>query len=680
MYSFLQTDIVFRVNGHAQQVTLLPGELSVVKEGARFSFTEEEALSGTRWKLTVDCPQPITMESLKITANADYSLVKNILCNGFQSWSETKTRTKTERVKGLKRIAKPIMNPYGDYTYYDYPATAGVLHSWGYTYAKLPKRKISFVGSVNEKDAFTNFIHLSAQQQLVIDRDVNAWSVQGKVDLADIFFTVHTEFAAFQHYFMLLELPEVKTKPSIGWTSWYHYYTKISEKIIKENIAAFQKENLPIDIFQIDDGYQQAVGDWLKINQKFPSGMKKVADEIRAAGYKPGIWLAPLACEKNSDIFRNKPHWLMKDDKGKPYKIGYNPLWSGWFYALDIYNEEVRAYVKEVFKVVCRDWRFDLVKLDFLYGACLVARNGRSRGGVMHDAMLLLREAVGADKEILGCGIPYGSAPGITDFCRIGADVHHKWEFGILKWSGNKERVSTINALQNTIHRRHLNGQAFINDPDVFMLRKKKQALSKSEQYTLLLTNLIFGDLLFTSDNISAYDEQAMQWFRGIFPLMTKEDLVVEQDGDLYKVNFRIRERHYTAYINLGEHQRNFKLPNGNYFEPIEKSIVKGDTVINIAAHQSFCFHSIGNGAFAVAGSSGHFFSGAEVEKISLKGNVIKIQLVQGLQVNPELYLKVPIDFECESVNGQPFKRIQKKDYCILIVKLQRNEKDNSAD
>lgn len=680
MYSYLQTVIVFRLNGLSQQVHLNAEKHSVENTGVVFTFSEEEALSGTRWKVKVESSHVIELESLKVTASADYSLVKNFLCNGFQSWSETKTRTKIERVKGLKRIAKPIMNPFGDYTYYDYPAKQGILHSWGYTFAKLPKRKVSFVGSVNEKDAFTNFIHDNDRQQLIIDRDVKGWKVQGEVVLADLFFTVHTEFAAFQHFFMLSEFPDVKAQPAIGWTSWYHYYTKISETIVRQNLAAFQQQKLPIDIFQIDDGYQKAVGDWLQVNHKFPSGMKAIADEIREAGYKPGIWLAPLACEKNSDIFKNKPHWLMKNENGQPYKIGYNPLWSGWFYALDIYNEEVRAYVKEVFRVVCREWGFDLVKLDFLYGACLMARKGRSRGGVMHDAMLLLREVVGVDKEILGCGIPMGSAPGITDYCRIGADVHLKWEFGLLKWTGNKERVSTINALQNTIHRRQLNKHAFINDPDVFMLRKKKQSLSNSEQYTLLLTNLIFGDVLLTSDNISEYEADTMQRFRSIFPLMEKEDMIVEQDADLYKVTFRIRERHYTIYINLGDQQRNFKLPKGNYFEPLGKEITSGESTINIAGHASICFHSIGNGAFAVAGSQGHFFPGAEVEKISLKGNEIKIKLVHGLQVDPELYLKVPIDFECESVNGQPFKRIQKKDYCILIVNLKRNEKNNTAD
>jgi alpha-galactosidase len=54
------------------------------------------------------------------------------------------------------------------------------------------------------------------------------------------------------------------------------------------------------------------------------------------------LWLAPFACEQNSFIVKEKPDWILKDTKGKFLKIGFNPAWSYWFYALDFYNEEVR--------------------------------------------------------------------------------------------------------------------------------------------------------------------------------------------------------------------------------------------------------------------------------------------------------------------------------------------------
>lgn len=237
-------------------------------------------------------------------------------------------------------------------------------------------------------------------------------------------------------------------------------------------------------------------------------------------------------------------------------------MWSGAFYALDIYHEEVRAYLRKVFHTVLQEWGFEMVKLDFLYGAALIPRMGKTRGRIMRDTMDFLRECVG-DKLILGCGVPMAPALHTTDYCRIGQDVHLSWEFGVLKWCRNGERVSTYQALTNTIHRRQLSGKFFWNDPDVFILRKKKQYLNKDEQYTLLLTNLLFGDLLFTSDHIGDYDAETLQLYKSIFPLFKRKELRVEQGGDFYKVHFRVNEQHYTVLLNLSAVRQAYKLPRG---------------------------------------------------------------------------------------------------------------------
>ena len=55
--------------------------------------------------------------------------------------------------------------------------------------------------------------------------------------------------------------------------------------------------------------------------------------------------------------------------------------WGG-FYALDIYNEEVRQYLKKVFDTVLNTWGYDMVKLDFLYACCIIPYNNKSRGEI----------------------------------------------------------------------------------------------------------------------------------------------------------------------------------------------------------------------------------------------------------------------------------------------------------
>jgi len=674
MYTLESIHLRYTWNDRIAEVRLDTQNPVYTAEHLSFSLDIHEALSGQRWTLKANTRQPIELLSLEISASEDYDRCRSVFCNGFQSWSESRLYRKDEKMPYLARIARFIMRPYGDYTYHNYAEKPGVLHSWGYTYFVSPNKRVQFIGSLDEKNAFTNFIHYCNDNRLIISRDVKGWEINGETTLADYFQTDNTERGAFQHYFMLCEYPELKVAPAIGWTSWYHYYTTISEKIILDNLKAFSSRKLPLDIFQIDDGYQERVGDWLDINKKFPNGMKYIADQIKAAGYRPGLWLAPLAAEKKSRLFREHPDWFMKDENGKPYRIGINPLWSMAFYALDIYHPEVRTYIKKVFQVVCREWGFDVVKLDFLYGACLVARNGRSRGGVMQDAMELLREAIGEDKQILGCGIPLGTAPGITDYCRIGADVHLTWDMKILKWCHNRERVSTALAITNTINRRQLNRQAFINDPDVFMLRRKRQRLNKAEQYSLLLANVLFGDLLFNSDNINDYDEATLQLYLSIFPLVRRKEVIVEHTDGLYKIFFQVGDRRYMGFINLSEQNKLYKLPDGIYFEPTHQEILTDEQTLSIPKHQSILLHICSNGPFGVLGSKGHFFPGAEISKIALHGADIHVQLLPGLQVDPVVFLKVPKDFSGETINGKPFRMVQKREFAVIYTQLQRDE------
>jgi alpha-galactosidase len=643
-----------------------------VSESFELELEVEEAFSGERIKLKAKTSEPIILSELVIYFKQDYSAVKSVFANGFQSWSESKFYKKTERIKPLRKIANSIMKPYGDYTYYDYTGKEGVIHSWTYTYFNVPKKRVQFIGSLDEKSAYTNFVHHTQQNSFEVIRDVIAWEINGEVNLCDIFQTENTERGAFQHFFMLNEWPEVKVEPAIGWTSWYYYYTKISEEIALKNLNNFKQNQIPLKIFQIDDGYQTRVGDWLSVNKKFPSGMKFLADEIKSAGYQAGLWLAPLSAEKKSQLVKDHPDWLVKNEDGTPYRIGINPLWSLAFYALDIYHHEVRAYIKKVFQTVCREWGYDIVKLDFLYGACMVPRNGKSRATIMADAMELLREAIGDDKIILGCGIPLGSAMGTTDYCRIGADVHLTWEIGALKWCNNRERASTVLAITNTINRRQLNGAPFVNDPDVFMLREKMQRLTRPEQYSLLLANLLFGDLIFNSDNIQDYDEETMTLYKSIFPLVRKKEIHVEHSDGFYKIFFQIEDRRYMAFINLSEQDKLYKLPTGIYFEPKSQEIISNESTVSVFKHQSLLLHTCSSGPFGVIGSKGHFFAGSEILKITLMSDDIQIQLRSGLLVDPIIYLKVPKDFIGQTVNGKPYKLIQKKDFAVLQVQLER--------
>ncbi len=104
-----------------------------------------------------------------------------------------------------------------------------------------------------------------------------------------------------------------------GWCSWYQfssadYQGTISPKALEENLEAMSglRDRLPLDVFQIDDGFQAQVGDWFSYKPDFSSGVAPLATEIRGAGFTPGLWLAPFIVHPKSRLARDHPDWLLR--------------------------------------------------------------------------------------------------------------------------------------------------------------------------------------------------------------------------------------------------------------------------------------------------------------------------------------------------------------------------------
>ena len=535
-----------------------------------------------RLKLAIYPKTDVVLEDLTLQIPTKLAKTDRVFCNGFQSWSESRLFGFDEKPDALRSIAKPLMGYYGDYHVDFLPTKKGVLHSWTYAYhiaqAQPSKplviqneQNINFIGSLDESTAFTCLLYDIDNQQVIIKKGLAGLQLNHSFPALDVILVSGEAPSVFDHYFALQGLPKREKPVETGWTSWYNYYNKISEPIIDENLDAFAKRAIPIDYFQIDDGWQTKIGDWLSVKPSFPNGMKVVADKIHQKGFKAGLWLSPFIAESKSRIFQEKNDWILRGSDGKPVAVGYSPYWSGRFYALDFYNPDVQKYLTGVFHTVLHTWGFDMVKLDFLYAVAVLPRPNKTRGQVMSEAMQFLRRLVG-DKILLACGVPLGSAFGLVDYCRIGADIHLSWEHKLLKFLKNRERVSTIVALRTVLSRWPLNGRAFQNDSDVFILREKNHQLTDNQQDTVLIINTLLGNLLFTSDNLAEYTEGVLQKFKSIFRLKNRHvSAVIDHGDDFYNINFTIGSHSYIAYCNLTQQ---FKHINSLVIQPFETLIV----------------------------------------------------------------------------------------------------------
>ena len=427
--------------------------------------------------------------------------------NGYQSWTTSREYTKKDVHLGINKLAKlpPFLKLAGtssDVWFCDDEEIPGVFRSHCYTYIKN-NGNFFFLGSLSEKQGYTMFKVDMNCGTFIVEKDVEGVIIDSEYPLYNVVILNGDENYVFDKYFELMGVKKPKIDHLAGYTSWYNYFQKIDQNIIYRDLEAMDVVKEDANIFQIDDGYETFVGDWLDPNPaKFPDGMKAVAQRIHDKGYMAGIWIAPFSVQIKSRTFKEHPDWVIRDEKGKPVLgcVG----WGG-AYTLDIYNPEVREYIRHFFDVILNDWGYDMVKLDFLYSECMFPRNGKSRGTIMCEAMEFLRECCG-EKLILGCGVPLGAAFGKVDACRISCDVDLSYAGKIYnKLHVNNEIMSAQNAMNNSIFRRQLNGRVFTNDPDVFFFRYSNLKFDMDQKVLLGFVNHICGDVLFVSDNMEEY-------------------------------------------------------------------------------------------------------------------------------------------------------------------------------
>ena len=510
-------------------------------------------------KLTVIPKKAISDISFYLEREYDFSGDKRFFANGFQSWTDTKEFAKGEMMADEGLIGRGIfgkspfgINLVGDYTFVDQPKEYGVFHSISFAYVRNGK-SIDLFGSLNDRTGYTIIYADMNKNTLKYSKDVEGITINEPYELLDLYFDNGEYDAVFDRYFDAMNIKPLTDRKIKGYTSWYNYYQNISEDIILRDLEAIGKRSDLVNTFQIDDGYQTAVGDWLSIDKKkFPNGMKPVADKIHEKGLKAGIWLAPFGAQRGSKIATEHPDWLVKNKKGKPIIVGAN--WGG-FYPLDIDNQQARDYIKGVFDVVLNQWGFDLVKLDFLYATAVVPMHNKTRGQLAYESIDFLRECVG-DKQILGCGVQQMPCFGKVEYMRIGADMSLGWKHSLIRKNMHREDVSTPNAIHNSVYRRCLNKRAFLCDPDVFLLRKTNIHFTPQQQRVLAKFIKLFGEVLFVSDNVDDYDDEQLAIFND----------TLTDDAHIVAIN-ETNDKLFIDYVQNGEaHTLGFCVTDGSIY------------------------------------------------------------------------------------------------------------------
>ncbi|MBI2299993.1 MAG: NPCBM/NEW2 domain-containing protein [Armatimonadetes bacterium] len=325
-------------------------------------------------------------------------------------------------------------------------------------------------------------------------------------------------------------------RPPAGWCSWYVYWTGITEEGMIRN-TAWLKDNLAkfgAHIVQIDDGWQgvgQGLGrnrDWtITCEKKFPHGMKWLADQIRAAGFEPGIWLIPFG-QSSEAVDQANPGVFLRDANGRSVGILDKAwAWEGipeaermvnWCgaYLVDPTSARSQAYLVDLFRTVCEQWGYDYVKIDGqggmpgLYSQYQQQLADPAQTGDLayRQGLRAVKQTMGEHRFLLNCGGAFDSA-GICEGIRTGGDVGPSW-------SGMQA------AIDATFRHLFKNNLAFYTDPDVVCVRPEGDAGSTLtlDQARLWATLYgITGQMTLASDDMPKLPAERVEMLRRIMPV-----------------------------------------------------------------------------------------------------------------------------------------------------------------
>jgi len=295
----------------------------------------------------------------------------------------------------------------------------------------------------------------------------------------------------------LLSPGEIASIPP-GWCSWSAYFGTVTEADVIENLRAAARLELPVEIFQVDDGYERGIGDWLEDDPRFGS-LRGTAAQIGAEGKLPGVWTAPFLVGEPSEIAREHPDWIVGGADA-----GWN--WKQRLLVLDVTHPAAAEHVRSVYMTLAA-WGIGFHKLDFLYAGAL---DGRRRADcsaldAYREGLRLVREGAGADAILLGCGAPLLPSIGLVDAMRIGPDVlpEPRGEPPLA------EEPDLAAVIARTRTRAWTHGRLWAADPDSLVVRAE---IAQREAWARHVE--MYGGLAFSGDRLDALDERGRELTR----------------------------------------------------------------------------------------------------------------------------------------------------------------------
>ncbi|WP_460105551.1 alpha-galactosidase [Streptomyces sp. YKOK-J1] len=232
-----------------------------------------------------------------------------------------------------------------------YGCALGWSGSWRIAVAQLPDARVQITGGAGHDDS--GLLLLAPGESYTTPVFAGLWSDGG-------FGGASRTWHAYQRAHVI---PDAGRDRPVLFNSWEATFFDISEE--RQAALARRAAGIGVELFVVDDGWfgartsdRAGLGDWTPNPDRFPHGLKPLADQVHGLGMGFGVWVEPEMVNPDSDLYRAHPDWVQYQPGRRRTELR-NQL------VLNLAREDVQEYLWERLDTLLSAAPIDYVKWDF---------------------------------------------------------------------------------------------------------------------------------------------------------------------------------------------------------------------------------------------------------------------------------------------------------------------------
>ncbi|MEI5519428.1 alpha-galactosidase [Streptomyces brasiliscabiei] len=232
-----------------------------------------------------------------------------------------------------------------------YGCALGWSGSWRIAVAQLPDARVQITGGAGYDES--GLLRLETGETFTTPVFAGLWSDGGLGGAS----------RAWHAYQRAYVIPDADQDRPVLFNSWEATEFDISEE--QQGTLARAAAAIGVELFVVDDGWfgartsdRAGLGDWAPNPDRFPKGLKPLADSVHALGMQFGIWVEPEMVNPDSELYRAHPEWAQFQPGRKRTELR-NQL------VLNLAREDVQEYLWERLDTLLSSAPIDYVKWDF---------------------------------------------------------------------------------------------------------------------------------------------------------------------------------------------------------------------------------------------------------------------------------------------------------------------------